>query len=111
MFRNHKTDRQRLYMQCSQTGLFQITDNFTWLPNRIQQSFHNATCAAVFGEQFDMNWLTLALNGVRNSLGSYSLSVTNTIFSNGELDAYSGNGIWFTNEPNSIAYNIARKYH
>lgn len=49
------------------------------------------------------------MNGIRNSLGSYSVSVTNTIFTNGELDAFSGSGIWFTNDPDSIAYFIPRK--
>lgn len=101
--------RQRFYMQCSQTGLFQITDDHTWLPNRIQQDFHNASCQAVFGDQFDMNWITNALNGVRNSLGSYDLQVTNAIYTNGELDAWSNNGIWFTRDAGSIALNIARK--
>lgn len=101
--------RQGFYMQCSQTGLFQITDSFTWLPNRIEQGFHNASCEAVFGEQFDMNWITLAVNGIRNSLGSYDLRVSNAIYTNGELDAWSNNGIWFTQDPGSIALNIARK--
>lgn len=45
------TDRRVAYLQCTQTGLFQITDDVTWLPNRIPLEYHQKRCRDILGEQ------------------------------------------------------------
>lgn len=43
--------RQSFYLQCSQSALFQITDNFSWVPNRIEFAYHEILCRSIFGEE------------------------------------------------------------
>lgn len=93
-------------MQCAQTALFQITDSVTWLPNRIEYEYYNTLCQDIFGEEFDTGMLRQANNGLRQSLGSLQQRVTNVIYSNGELDPWVANGIQYTSDRDSIAFNI-----
>lgn len=39
------------YLQCTQAGLFTMTDSFTWLPNRIPIEAHINTCQDVLGSK------------------------------------------------------------
>lgn len=100
------TDRQRLYLQCSQSALFQITDDITWLPNRLEYVYYNNLCQDAFGEEFDTGLLRLANNGLRQAFGSLNQRVTNVIYTNGQLDPWEGNGIQYTSDRDSIALNI-----
>lgn len=43
--------RQWAYLQCTQAGLFQITDSGTWLPNRIEFVFHVQECQDILGPE------------------------------------------------------------
>lgn len=43
--------RQSFYLQCTQSALFQITDNFSWVPNRIEFAYHEILCRSIFGEE------------------------------------------------------------
>lgn len=47
----HILGRQWYYLQCTQMGLFQITDSVTWLPNRIEMEYHIQECQDVLGEE------------------------------------------------------------
>lgn len=93
-------------MQCSQSGLFQITDSATWLPNRIEYEFYNTLCQDIFGEEFDTGLLRQANNGLRQSYGSLFQRVTNVIYTNGALDPWVTNGIQYTSDRDSIVLNI-----
>lgn len=43
--------RQSSYLQCTQSALFQITDDYTWVPNRIEFVYHNQMCRHIFGQE------------------------------------------------------------
>lgn len=43
--------RQWFYLQCTQSSLFQVTDLYTWMPNRIQRQYRTEQCQDVLGEK------------------------------------------------------------
>lgn len=43
--------RQWSYIQCTQAGLFQITDDWTWLPNHVELPFLVGTCQDILGPE------------------------------------------------------------
>lgn len=43
--------RQSIYLQCTQSALFQITDDLSWVPNRIEFTYHNVLCRHIFAEE------------------------------------------------------------
>lgn len=43
--------RQWAYLQCTQSALFQITDDYTWMPNRIESPYRVEQCEDVLGEE------------------------------------------------------------
>lgn len=43
--------RQLYYLQCTQLGLFSITDDLTWLPNNLGIEYHLEKCNDIFGEE------------------------------------------------------------
>lgn len=45
------TGRQWTYLQCTQSGLFEITDQYSWIPNRIPMSYRIKQCQDVLGNE------------------------------------------------------------
>lgn len=43
--------RQFYYLQCTQLGLFSITDELSWLPNKVGYFYHFQKCTDIFGEE------------------------------------------------------------
>lgn len=39
------------YLQCTQTGMFKVTDQFNWFTKRIDIGYHLALCRDVLGDQ------------------------------------------------------------
>lgn len=98
--------RQMYYLQCTQTGLFQITDSVSWLPNRIPLSFHQQECQDVLGEKYNFNLLNITNEGLRTAFGSLDQRVTSIIYTNGDIDPWYYHGIVYTHDHNSIVLNI-----
>jgi len=98
--------RQWAYIQCTQSGLFQVTDNFTWLPNYVEILHHIQICMDVLGEDYVFDNIRGALAFLSNQYGSLYLRSSRTIFTNGDIDPKMYNGIIYTNDPESVAFNI-----
>jgi len=98
--------RQWAYIQCTQTGLFQVTDNWTWLPNYVELTFLATTCIDILGPDFTFDFIRGALDHLRNQYGSLYLRSSRTIFTNGDIDPKMYNGIIYTNDPESVALSI-----
>lgn len=43
--------RQWSYLQCTQSALFQITDQVTWMPNRLELPYRVEQCKDVLGAE------------------------------------------------------------
>lgn len=61
--------------------------------------------------RFDFGGVRWANRGMLNSFGSLDQRITNMLYTNGELDPFIGNGLSYTFEAGSAAYNIASKMH
>lgn len=43
--------RQWYHLQCTQLGLLSITDDNTWLPNRLEINYHLTACEDILGPE------------------------------------------------------------
>ncbi|XP_037038170.1 putative serine protease F56F10.1 [Bradysia coprophila] len=98
--------RQWNYIQCTQAGLFQITDDWTWLPNHVELLYQIAVCQDVLGPDYVFDHIRAALEFLRNQYGSLYLRSSRTIYTNGEVDPKMYNGIIYTTDPQSVAISI-----
>lgn len=103
--------RPALYLQCTQTGLFQITDEVTWLPHRIPFGYHEQKCNDIFGEQYDFSALTQANAALAKTYGTTFQSVSRVLYSNGRIDPWFTHGIVYSRDPQTVTVNIDRKSH
>lgn len=44
--------RAWFYLQCTQAGMFRVTDQYNWLTNRLHIGYHLALCRDVLGDQY-----------------------------------------------------------
>lgn len=89
--------------------------------HKVQRCFgcRVSNCTTFFGHMLIINWwlcryefdfIRAALESLRNQYGSLYLRSSRTIFTNGDIDPKMYNGIIYTNDPESIALTILRKY-
>ncbi|KAJ6632715.1 Thymus-specific serine protease [Pseudolycoriella hygida] len=98
--------RQWHYIQCTQAGLFQVTDQWTWLPNHAELGYQAQVCINVLGPNYVFDFIRAALETLRNQYGSLYLRSSRTIFTYGEIDPKMYNGITYTDDPESVAISI-----
>lgn len=101
--------RQWYYLLCTQLGMFPITDDAGWLPDRLEPAFHIQKCQDLFGENYNNAELTPALVHLTSQFGALQQRITNIVYTNGAIDPWLHNGMLYTQEYNATVINIARK--
>lgn len=107
---NQYGSRQWYYLTCTQLGLFPISDDTTWLPNRLFPEYHQQKCEHILGEEYSRGELTPAIIHLINQFGSLRQRITNVVYTNGEIDPWLHNGMMFTRDLNSETIQIPCKY-
>lgn len=98
--------RQWYWLQCTQLGLFSVTDNTTWLPNGLEPEYHLQKCADIFGPQYEAIFLQPAVRQLQLQFGSLEQRINNILYTNGAIDPWLHNGILTTNDEDETAQAI-----
>lgn len=98
--------RQATYTQCTQTGLFQITDSVTWLPNRVPLSYYQRRCEDALGAGYRFEELERANAALQRRYGAQHQHVTNVLYTNGMIDTWFNNGIVYSRDEHTTVLNI-----
>lgn len=101
--------RQATYMQCTQSGLLQVTDAVSWIPNRITLEYQLQKCRDILGPEYNERQLEVANAGLKRVYGSLSQKVTNVLYVNGMIDPWFTQGIVYENAEHTVVINIDRK--
>lgn len=88
--------RQWYWLQCTQLGLFSVTDNDTWLPNGLEPEYHLQKCADIFGPRYEAIVLNPAVRQLQLQFGSLEQRISNILYTNGAIDPWLHNGILAT---------------
>lgn len=99
--------RQATYSQCTQTGLFQITDNVTWLPNRVSLAYWQRRCEDILGTNgYRFAQLLRANAALQRRYGERQQSVTRVLYTNGMIDPWFNMGIVYSRDAQTRVLNI-----
>lgn len=98
--------RQWYYLQCTQLGLFSITDELSWIPNNLGIEYHLQKCSDIFGEAYEAILLQPSIVALQNEFGSLYQRVTNVVNTNGVIDTWLYNGMLLSRDVNSTVINI-----
>ena len=63
----------------------------------------------IFFNRFDFELMNIAKDGLKTTFGSLEQRITNTVYTNGEIDPWFYHGILFTHDHNSTVFNIECK--
>lgn len=96
-------------MQCTQTGLFHITDNVTWLPDRLSLAYNRRKCEDILGADYRFDQLPRANQALVTRYGSLYQSATRVLYTNGMIDPWFGHGMVYSADAFSLVLNIERK--
>lgn len=106
---NQYGSRQWYYLTCTQLGLFPISDDTTWLPNRLFPQYYESKCEDILGEQYQRSELTFSTFHLIAQFGSLRQRISNVVYTNGAIDPWLHNGMIFTRDLNSEVIQIPCK--
>lgn len=98
--------RQFYYLQCTQLGMFSVTDETTWLPNVLSAEFHLNRCQQLFGDNYQPIALQPALRSLTVEFGALDQRITNILYTNGAIDPWLHSGMLYTRDQNATALLI-----
>lgn len=101
--------RQLAFLQCTQSGLFQITDAVTWLPDHQSVAYNQRKCEDILGAGYRFDHLLRANAALATRYGSQYQSVTRVLYTNGMIDPWFTHGIVYSRDPSTTVLNIERK--
>lgn len=99
-----------IYLQCTQFGLFPLTHNESFLPDRLPRSYYEQKCQDIFGEQYNPLAFLVANLALVNEFGSINQHITRVIYTNGDIDPWLYNGLLATSSWNATVVTILRNY-
>ncbi|XP_037038173.1 putative serine protease K12H4.7 isoform X2 [Bradysia coprophila] len=94
------------YLQCTQAGIFRVTDQFNWLSTRIDFGYHLNLCRDVLGDQYNsLNFMNAVYDLQLHFSEIYSL-ISNIVYTNGYIDPWLYDGVTQANAENATVINI-----